>query len=322
MSSHGKTTTNAIATHVDPSSSCHAAQGSLAAPGAAGPSATRTLEGRPLQPRLRAWVCLAAIGCSLLATLPAARAQGTATAAPVPATPAAEPAAPDLVAARFLTSCAGCHTLTDAKLNGPGLLASTTWPVDQLKTAIKRMEKNVGPLTDEELTALADFIKDGKAKTRLAAEQEKLQARFLAKLAPPDAALGAGLFTGSQGFRHGGLACAACHSVAGAGGNLGPDLTGCFVRMGGKTPLISAIEKANFKIMAPHYQRHPITTQEAIHLTEYLSKIDPTAPAAAQPPFALAGAGLAGLLLAGLTVFMRRQRLARGRDNKLTRRRN
>ena len=91
--------------------------------------------------------------------------------------------------------------------------------------------------------------------------------------------------------------------------------------MGGKTPLISAIEKANFKIMAPHYQRHPVTIQEAIHLTEYFSMIDPKAPLAARPAFDMAGTGLAGLLLAGLTVYLRRQRLTSGRDNKLTRRR-
>jgi mono/diheme cytochrome c family protein len=260
-------------------------------------------------------------GCGLLAFLPAAFAQATTTTAPVPAAPADEPAAPDLVAARFLTSCTGCHTLTEAKLNGPGLATASTWPVDQLKTAIKRMEKNVGPLNDEQLVALAEFIKDRKAPQRLGAEQAKMQARFLAKMAPPDAVLGAGLFAGSQGLLHGGLACAACHSVSGMGGNLGPDLTGIFTKMGGATPLISAIEKANFKIMAPHYQRHPITTQEAIHLTAYLSKIDPEAPVAAPPRFAVAGAGLAGLLLAGLTVFLRRQRQARGRDTKLTRRR-
>ena len=91
--------------------------------------------------------------------------------------------------------------------------------------------------------------------------------------------------------------------------------------MGGATPLISAIEKANFKIMAPHYQRHPVTTQEAIHLAEFFSKIDPKAPVAARPAIDMAGTGLAGLFLAGLTVFLRWQRSTRGRDNKLTRRR-
>jgi hypothetical protein len=91
--------------------------------------------------------------------------------------------------------------------------------------------------------------------------------------------------------------------------------------MGGKTPLISAIEKANFKIMAPHYQRHPVTTQEAIHLSEYFSKVDPNAPVAAAPLYAQAGAGLAGVLLAGMTILLRSMRAKRGRDTKLVRRR-
>jgi cytochrome c553 len=237
-----------------------------------------------------------------------------------PAPPADHPLT-DTSAARFLTSCAGCHTLTEVKLTGPGLATASTWPAGQLKSAIKRMEKNVGPLQDDDVAALADFIKDGKAKERLAAEQEKMQARFLAKMAPPDATLGAALFAGSRGLRHGGLACCACHAVAGKGGNLGPDLTGICAKMGGKTPLISAIEKSNFKIMAAHYQRHPILTQEALHLAEYFSRIDPNAPVATAPIFAHAGAGIAGLLLAGLTLYLRRQRATRGRDPKLTRRR-
>lgn len=278
--------------------------------------------GPPAAPNRRA---LTIITCVLLACGTGAHAQtGTPPAPAATSNAAAAPdaaSAPDLVAARFLTSCSGCHALTEAKLTGPGLATASTWPSDQLKTAIKRMEKNVGPMKDEDVSALADFIKDGNAKARLAAEQAKMQTRFMAQLAPPDAALGAGLFTGSRGLRNGGLACSACHSVSGAGGNLGPDLTGVFARMGGKTPLISAIEKANFKIMAPHYQRHPITTQEAVHLTEYLSQANPKAPMAAPPRFDMAGTGLAGLLLAGMIVFMRRQRTARGRDNKLTRRR-
>ena len=292
-----------------------------------------TLSGEPPDIRLPLWVQCAVLCGLMLAYMPVASGQQTApaaapTAAPTAAPAAApagesdEPAAPDLVAAKFLTGCSGCHTLTDAKLNGPGLLTASRWPAQQLQTAIKRMEKNVGPLKEDELVALADFIKDAKAPQRLAAEQVTMQARFLAKMAPADAALGARLFVGSLGFRNGGIACAACHSVSGAGGNLGPDLTPIFAKMGGKTALISAIEKANFKIMAPHYQRHPVTTQEALHLTEYFSTLDAKAALAARPTFDMAGTGLAGLLLAGLTVYLRQQRSTRGRDNKLTRRRN
>jgi mono/diheme cytochrome c family protein len=277
--------------------------------------------------------------CGVLATMtPAARAQEPTTppsAAPAAATPAvatppaadstqapaAKESPPDAAAARFLTTCSGCHTLTEMKLSGPGLATASTWPVDQLKTAIKRMEKNVGPLQEDDLTAHAEFIKDSKSKDRLAAEQTKMQARFMAKMDPPDAALGKDLFTGAKGLKNGGLACAACHGVNGTGGNLGPDLTGIFAKMGGKTPLISAIEKSTFKIMAPHYQRHPVTTQEAIHLSEYFSKVDPNAPVASAPMFAQAGAGLAGVLLAGMTILLRSMRAKRGRDTKLVRRR-
>ncbi|MEI6175633.1 MAG: c-type cytochrome [Verrucomicrobiota bacterium] len=268
--------------------------------------------------------------CGVLATAATATIAQVPNATPVatapPASEAAKPetakeAPPDVAATRFLTSCSGCHTLTDVKLTGPGLAASSKWPEEQLKTAIKRMEGKVGPLKPEDLTALANFIKDGKSKERLAVEQEKMQARFMAKMDPADAALGSALFTGSKGFKNGGLACAACHSISGTGGNLGPDLTGIFAKMGGKIPLISAIEKSNFKIMAPHYRRHPVATQEAVHLAEYFSKIDPKAPVASAPMYAQAGAGLAGLMLAGMTLLLRSMRSKRGRDTKLTRRR-
>jgi mono/diheme cytochrome c family protein len=251
---------------------------------------------------------------------PAAPAGTTAPTAPA-AAPSKEPDAPDVIAARFLTTCSGCHTLTTTKLTGPGLATASQWPMNQLKTAIKRMEEKVGPLKEEDLVALAEFIKDGRSKERLVLEQEKMQARFMAKMDPADAALGSQLFTGAKGLKNGGLACAACHSVAGRGGNLGPDLTGISAKMGGSTPLVSAIEKSTFKIMAPHYQRHPVTTQEAIHLAEYFAKIDPAATVAAAPRFAQAGAGLAGLLLAGMTLYLRSMRATRGRDHKLTRRR-
>lgn len=283
---------------------------------------------KPLPSYRRPWsrqvaAILAATLTSVFAQEPAPPSP-TASPAPLPAATPAEsaPASKDDPAAtRYLTSCSGCHTLTDMKLTGPGLAPSSKWPLEQLKTAIKLMEKNVGPLKPEDLTALADFIKDTKSKERLAVEQEKMQARFMAKMAPADAALGKDLFTGAKGFKNGGLACAVCHSVSGTGGNLGPDLAGIFTKMGGNTPLISAIEKSTFKIMAPHYSRHPVTTQEAIHLAEYFSKIDPKAPVASAPMYAQAGAGLAGLMLAGMTLLLRSMRSKRGRDTKLTRRR-
>ena len=225
----------------------------------------------------------------------------------------------DVPAARFATTCAACHSLTGAKLAGPELTPATAWPMDQLKAAVKRMEKNVGPMTDEQITALAELLKSPNVRGRIKAEQERIQSQFVAKIEPPNAATGQALFTGREPLRNGGLPCSACHSAGGKGGNLGPNLDGTFAKMGGETPLVSAIEQAGFKIMAPHYQRHPITPQEAVHLAKYLSTLDPNRAAPTKAPFAPFGTGGALALLAGLTVYFRTQRTGRG--TKLQRRR-
>jgi len=227
----------------------------------------------------------------------------------------------DAVAGRFAVMCAGCHSLTGARLNGPELTPSTGWPVEQLKTAIRRMEKNVGPLTDEQVTALADFLKAPNVRERVKAEQERIQAQFMDKMEPPDAATGKNLFFGTQPLRNGGMACAACHAAAGIGGNLGPDLTAVFARAGGITPLISGIEQASYKVMAPHYKRHPITKQEAMHLSKYLSTLDPNQPVRAQASVVPVAGGLATALLAGLVFHLRKQRRSRDRNRQLQRRR-
>ncbi|MCX6895100.1 MAG: c-type cytochrome [Verrucomicrobia bacterium] len=227
----------------------------------------------------------------------------------------------DLVAARFMISCAGCHSLAGIKLNGPELTPATAWPAEQLKTAIKRMEKNVGPMPDEQIAALAEFLKVPDIRERLKAEEVRIQAQFLAKMTPPDAALGRLLFLGNEPLRNGGLACAACHTAAGTGGNLGPDLTGVFAKVGGMTPLISGIEQAGYKVMAPHYKRHPVTKQEAMHLAKYFSTLDPSKPAPAQASFVPVGGGIALAMLVGLVFHFRSQRQSRGRDVKLQRRR-
>jgi mono/diheme cytochrome c family protein len=229
-------------------------------------------------------------------------------------TPSAER---DTVAARYLNSCAGCHSLTGVKLNGPELSPTAAWPDDQLKAAIKRMEKNVGPLSEDDLNGMVALLKDPNVRNRLKAEEARIQAQFVAKLEPPNASIGHGLYYGSVPFKNGGMSCVACHAVSGHGGNLGPDLTGVFARMG-ETPLVSSIEKASFKVMATHYREHPITRQEALHLTKYFASLDPNIaprPSLAYVPVG-AGGGLACLVL--LAFYYRSQRTRR--ETKLQRR--
>jgi mono/diheme cytochrome c family protein len=241
--------------------------------------------------------------------------------APAPPPTSTNASKPDPVAGRFAVMCAGCHSLTGAKLNGPELTPATAWPLDQLKPAIKRMEKNVGPLTDEDVTALAEFMKAPDIRERIKIEQERIQAQFVAKMAPPDPVVGKALFFGTEPLRNGGLACAACHAVSGVGGNLGKDLTGVFARMGGETPLVSAIEQSSYKVMAPHYKRHPVTKQEAMHLARYFSTLDPNRSGSPPASFIPVGGGVALAVFAGLVFSLRQQRQSRHRDTALKRRR-
>jgi mono/diheme cytochrome c family protein len=230
----------------------------------------------------------------------------------------AAPTLTDAGASKFMLSCAGCHSLSGVKLNGPALNNVLTWPPDQLKAAIKRMEKNVGPLSDAHIEALAQFLKDPTANDILKVEQEKIAKMYAAKLDPPSAAIGRALFFGTKPLKNGGLGCATCHNVKGSGGKLGPDLSKVYSKMG-ETPLISAIEKASFKVMEPSYRRHPITKQEAIHLARYFSTLDSNKISSNENSYAMTGVTGAAVFLVGMTVYYRRHRY--GRREPIRRRR-
>ncbi len=243
---------------------------------------------------------------------------GAAWAAPQAPPPTTAPAAPpaDAAAQRFLQSCAGCHTLGGGKLTGPDLITAATWNKADLKPAIKRMEQRVGPLTEADLEQLADFVKDPTANTRLKSAEARLAQMFTAKMEPASPAVGRDLFFGARPFANGGMICSSCHAVQGRGGRLGPDLTKIHARMG-DTPLVSAIEKAGFKIMAPAYRNHPVTRQEALHLAKYLGSLDPAATGTIPPPTGTLGFAGATLFLVGLAWlkkgFGKRPRMERRR---------
>lgn len=211
-------------------------------------------------------------------------------------------------AKKFLQSCAGCHSLTGVKLSGPDLSGVVNWPVTDLKTATKRMEKNVGPLTVSDIDALSNFLRDSNNRERIKTQEALITAQFSAKMDPPLASVGRDLFLGQAPLSNGGMACASCHQAAGVGGTLAPDLTRIHSKMG-DAPLISAIEKANFKIMEPHYRLHTITKQEAIHLNKYLSTLDANQPESVEHiDIAWRGAAGAIAFLIGMAAFYRTRR--------------
>lgn len=228
----------------------------------------------------------------------------------------------DIFATKFMTSCAGCHSLNGKVLTGPALNAASGWPEAQLTVAIKKMEPKAGPLPDDVVAGLVAFLKSPDAQTRLKAEEARMAAQFAAKMEPGDAVMGRDLFLGNKAFKNGGLSCVSCHAIEGAGGNLGPSLDGIFEKTGGEMPLISAIEQSKFKIMEPIYTRHPITKQEAAHLAKYFASLRTGAVLLdTLPLFAKVGVGAGVLLLIGMFGFLKFQRLNRGRDKQLQRRR-
>lgn len=198
----------------------------------------------------------------------------------------------DPAAARFVNTCSGCHSLNGIKLTGPDLAHVAAWPEAQLAAKIKLMEAKVGPLPDADITMLATFLQSPDVRDRIATEGARIQAQFTAKLDVGSPARGADLFHGKTPLANGGLSCASCHQVEGHGGQLGPDLTGEFVKMG-EMPLMSSLDKVGFKVMSAHYQRHPITRQEAVHLVAYLKTLNPAVASPHTQRSSLSGIGLA-----------------------------
>lgn len=213
----------------------------------------------------------------------------------------------DPAAKKYLLSCAGCHSLSGAKLKGPELSGVGGWPADDLARQIKKMEKDTGPLSAPDIEGLVVFLKDPNARERMKVQEAAIAAQFAAKMDPPSAALGCDLFLGKAPLLNGGLSCVACHSVGGEGGTLGPDLSGIHSKMG-DTALISAIEKSNFQIMEPHYRDRRVTVQEAIHLNKYFSTLDPNPVVSPGTDLAWGGVATGLAVLFGMTAFYKTRR--------------
>ncbi len=201
---------------------------------------------------------------------PAIQSEGEAAGTPAATVPEGEAPKEDRPADLYINRCSGCHTLGSGMLSGPGpdLLPATRWPEAELSRKIKSMEKNAGPISDEEVQQLTVLMKDPQVSPRLEAARARAEKMLLATLEPGSAVLGERLFTGRQAFRNGGLHCAACHAVAGSGGTLGFDLTGVFQKMG-QAGLVSACEQTNFNVMRAIYRTRPVTKQEALHLAKF-----------------------------------------------------
>lgn len=179
----------------------------------------------------------------------------------------------------FFYRCAGCHTIGKGNLSGPDLIRSIQWSDVDLGLAIKKMEKNTGPLNEKDIQDLIKFLKDIKVSDRLDKQRKRIEASLKANLPDPSWETGRKLFHGQQPLANRGPACFTCHYFVNSGGNLGLDLTTINTRVSAVV-LQSSIEASSYKIMRSIYATHKITPEESLHLAEYL-----THPEKVQPKF-------------------------------------
>lgn len=240
------------------------------------------------------------LGTGLFASWVSAQAVPEALAESPPAPTAAVPAeaAPqtDSAAAAYAMKCMGCHTIGGGVLTGPDLKNAATYPRQTVLDGIKRMEKNVGPISEGDLAMLADFLLAPDASARIDAHRQQVQMREAASMAPPNAELGRALFTGRTAFANGGAACAACHQADGRGGNLAVSLEDSFTRLGAQ-PLQATTEAPGFPVMRAIYTPRPVSKQEALHIVKYLEEISKNPVAPVNLPMHLAGIGGTALVL-------------------------
>jgi len=179
----------------------------------------------------------------------------------------------DEAAEYFFYRCSGCHTVGQGNLSGPDLISSIQWNDKDLAAAVKKMEKNVGPLADTSIDQIVRFLKDRDVASRIEKQRQRIEAKLRSELPPASYETGQKLFRGKKALASGGPACITCHQFGNEGGGLGPDLTLLKDAVTGVV-LQSSIEKSNYKIMRAIYEKQKITGEEALHLSEYLSHPD------------------------------------------------
>jgi mono/diheme cytochrome c family protein len=193
--------------------------------------------------------------------------------------------------------CAGCHTIGGGALSGPDLKNAAGYPRQTVLDAVKRMEKNVGPLQSAEVESLTEFILDPEAATRVKKQQEQAALREAATLEPGSADKGRALFLGRVSFQNGGVSCAACHQAGGRGGNLAASLEDSYTRLGEQS-LLATAQNPGFPVMRAIYEPQPVTKQEAIHLAKFLEEAAQTPATPLEVPLHLAGvAGTVAIMM-------------------------
>ena len=87
---------------------------------------------------------------------------------------------------------------------------------------------------------------------------------------------------------------------------MGKDLTDIAATLG-ETALVSACEEPSYPVMKAIYAKHPLTKQEALHLTKYFVSLKEAQQAKADPPVGTLGFAGAAILLGGIAFSYRKR---------------
>lgn len=214
----------------------------------------------------------------------------------------------------FSESCSACHTIGQGDGAGPDLLPATRKSKDVLRIAVKRMEDNVGPLTDAQIDSLVALLKAPDVKHRLAALAGGVPEPATAPLPRGSEANGRRLFFGEQALKNGGSPCFACHAVHATGGSLAADLTAVQARLS-PAALTLATAKPPFPMMKAAYAHHPVTEEEALDLAAFLESPVLDSAAKERPPtralplrVAALAVSFAGVMFGGVALLSRLRR--------------
>lgn len=227
-------------------------------------------------------------------------------------------------ASLFSQKCAGCHTVGGGSSVGPDLAPTKKWDSGTLHTAVKGMEKNAGPLSDEEVDALVQYLKGGSSASIKKDGVTAHSAATLAPAMPPpkekqaepgSSQRGKSLFFGEEPLKNGGLSCIACHSAG--KGSMGPDLSTISSKMT-EVALVAACEHTPYKVMKHAYKDHPVTRQEAIDIGKYLFNLKDHPERQTQFPWHLAALLVAACIIAAIAYGYRNRKT--GARAKLQRR--
>lgn len=201
------------------------------------------------------------------------------------------------IAQYFKQNCANCHWIGGGRLVGPDLRnvaqrQDRNWMIrfildpksmldaqDPVAMKLKSeangaLMTNVPGMTRERVEALLDLI---DAESALDSSQFFGTPKALEPFSDSVAALGLEIFSGRQKLTKDGPACLSCHSVnisgSGLGGQLGPDLTGIFERLNGRTALQAWLSSPATETMRSVFKGHEIEADEAKQLAMFFESV-------------------------------------------------